>query len=245
MKKATGSSSWPGKQGALPARDEPDLPASERIYRQLKEAILSGDCAGGTRLVEVALANDFAVSRTPVREALKRLAVEDLVSMDPIRGLVVRPIDAREIADLYAIREVLDGLGARLAAQRITPQEVVRLRTLLEAMRDAATGGSPELMVQANVLFHEAVFYAAGNERLKALGQGLTAFVQRLSAQAFRNPVRDSEVVREHEVLVDAIARGDANTAEAAARQHMVEARNHFDRQRTLAELSRTSDLSA
>ena len=97
------------------------LPSSELVYRRFKDQIISGDLAPGSRLIELNIAADFGVSRTPVREALKRLAAENLVLADPARGMIVHAPDAGEIEDVFVVREALDGLAARLAAHRITP----------------------------------------------------------------------------------------------------------------------------
>lgn len=219
---------------------QPGLPNSERIYRALKEDILSGELAPETRLVEVTLAERFGVSRTPVREALKRLSTEGLADLDPLRGLIVKGLDVQEVEEVYAIREVLDGLAARLAAERISTEDMARLRTLMEMMSDFVRENRPNALVQANIRFHEIIYQAAGNGRLYRMGLGLADFIRRFSASAFRSHDRDLEVLQEHADLVAALEQRDPETAERIARDHMVKARAFLARASVKAKLSPT-----
>jgi DNA-binding GntR family transcriptional regulator len=212
------------------------LPASERIYNQLKESILTGSLESGSRLVELTLASDLGVSRTPIREALKRLSVEGLVTLDPVRGMIVRRIDPHEVEDFYITREVLDGLAARLAAQRVSGDQLIRLGAILDAMESAQKRGDRSSMVQANMRFHDAVFRAGANQWLAALGRSMIDFVRLLSAAAYTDPVRDREVIQEHRAVQRALEAKDGDAAEAAAREHMVQARLHFVRESAAAE---------
>lgn len=204
---------------------EDALPNGDRVYRAVRKDILNGTLPPATRLVEVQLASQFEVSRTPVREALKRLAAEGLIVLDPVRGMVVREIDAREAEDVYVIREMLDGLGSRLAAQRISPAALTKLRVLTELMQQAAEHHSWAAVVQMNISFHEVLYRAAGNERLSAIGRSLEESVRRFSAMAFTTPERVGEVIQEHTEIIDALEAHDADRAEAVTRQHMVRAR--------------------
>jgi len=212
------------------SESEAQLPASARIYNLLKESILTGRLESGSRLVELSLASELGVSRTPIREALKRLSVEGLVTVDPVRGMIVRRIDPHEVEDFYITREVLDGLAARLAAQRLSGDQLIRLRTILESMESAHLRGDRAGMVLANMRFHDAVFRASSNDWLLSLGRSMIDFVRLLSAAAYADPKRDQEVVDEHRRIQDALQAHDPEAAEAASREHMVQARLHFVR---------------
>ena len=216
-----------------------ELPDGERVYRAIKEAILSEELPPDSRLVELSLASHLGVSRTPVREALKRLTAEGLAVIDPPRGMVVKPIGEQEMEEIYAVREVLDGLAARLAAQRISDEDLARLRGLTEVMSRAVEEGGRAALVQANIRFHEIIFQAAGNERLLQMGRNLTDSVRRSSSTAFRSLERDIDVLQEHSELVTALEQRDAAAAERLAREHMVKARSY------LARTSVTADLVA
>lgn len=201
---------------------------SEWVYGELREDIVSGLLPPNTRLVELQVAARFNVSRTPVREALKQLVAEGLVMVDPTRGLVVRDVGPVEVDEIYAIREVLDGLAARLAAQRITQWDLTKLHLLMEMMQESVRARRYDATVQANIKFHEVLYEAAGNRRLSLQARGLRDFIRRFSSKAFTDPVRDEEVLREHEELVKALEARDPDRAESAARHHMVRARQNL-----------------
>lgn len=216
------------------------LPNSERVYREIRQAILSGELPSGNRLVELSLAARYDVSRTPVREALKRLIAEDLVTVDSVRGTVVRGIDMPEVEEVYSIREVLDGLAARLAARRISQEDLARLTSLMEIMTEAVERQRQEALVQANIRFHEILYQASGNDRLVALGRSLNDFIRRFSATAFRSYERDAEVLGEHRSIVEALDRRDPERAERMARDHMIEARAFLARESISADFEGT-----
>jgi DNA-binding GntR family transcriptional regulator len=197
------------------------LPSSERVYRRLREMILDGELPPQTRLVEIQLAEQFEVSRTPVREALKRLAAEQLVLSDPVRGLIVHAPEPHEIEDVYRVRDALDALAVRLAAVRITPDEVQHLRLVLDSMAEAIREQRTDLVVNANIAFHDVIYRAAGSSTLWRLARELSDFVRRFSSGAFSSPERSSAVLREHEAILDALERHDQDAAVAASSQHL------------------------
>jgi DNA-binding GntR family transcriptional regulator len=215
------------------------LPSSERVYRDLKDAILANELPPNTRLVEVQVANELGVSRTPVREALKRLLAEGFVARDPLGGLIVRDAAPGEVDEAYPVREVLDGLASRLAARRITPEELIKLRVIHKRMCDAVEQGNLGQVVTINIAFHEAIYEIAGNRRLVALGRELREFVRRFSEAAYiASPERMSEVVKEHEAVLATLEGSDPDAAEAAARQHLRAARAHMTELRAAEELA-------
>jgi DNA-binding GntR family transcriptional regulator len=204
------------------------VPSSERVYRGLRHLILTGAVAPAARLVELQLAQQFDVSRTPVREALKRLTAEGLAVADPVRGLVARDVDPAEVEDIYIIREVLDGLAARLAAARATSTDFTRLHLLMELMIESAQAQRWEAVVQTNIKFHEVLYSAAGNERLATIGRSLQDAVGRYSPRALADAERVADVIREHAAIVQALEAHDLDAAEASARRHLSAARQNF-----------------
>jgi DNA-binding GntR family transcriptional regulator len=206
------------------------LPSSELVYRQLKDQIVSGDLAPGSRLIELGIAADFGVSRTPVREALKRLAAENLVLADPTRGMIVHAPDAGEIEDVFVVRQALDGLAARLAAHRITPTELSRLRVIVDTMREAIASGRREQIIIANQRFHDVIYSAAGNEALARVASDLRDFVRRFTTLPFASPDRVEHVLAEHEAVLDALQRHDPEAAQAASNAHLEAAREYLVR---------------
>ena len=202
--------------------------SSERVYRGLRDQILSGSLAPAMRLVELQLAHHFAVSRTPVREALKRLIAEGLVVADANRGMIVRDVDPAEVEDIYVVRESLDGLAARLAATHCSAEDLTRLHLLNELMRDSAEAQRWEAVVQINIKFHEVLYAAAGNSRLAVIGRTLQEAVGRYSPRALSDPERVAAVLREHADILAALEAHDGDVAEARARDHLASARRNF-----------------
>jgi DNA-binding GntR family transcriptional regulator len=206
------------------------LPSSELVYRRLKEQIISGDMAPGSRLIELNIAADFGVSRTPVREALKRLAAENLVLADPARGMIVHAPDTGEIEDVFIVREALDGLAARLAAHRITPSELARLRLIVDTMREAIKAERREQILISNQRFHDVIYSAAGNPMLARVASDLRDFVRRFTTLPFASPDRVEHVLSEHEQILAALEAHDPEAAQLASNGHLDAAREYLVR---------------
>lgn len=224
-----------GAQSAALAFDsngerDASLPSGERVYQGLRSAILRGELPPNARLVELNLAAEYGVSRTPVREALKRLSAEGLVTSDSSRGLVVRGLTFREVEEIYEVREVLDGLATRLAARRISPEELSKLRLLVDLMAEYMERGDVDGMVQANVRFHEVISEAARNNWLWLTVRGITDFIRRFSHTSYASAARNREVIEEHRRVIRALEQGDSDEAERLARQHVVNARSFLAR---------------
>jgi DNA-binding GntR family transcriptional regulator len=213
---------------------------SELAYQELKARIVSGALAPGARLVEAQLAAQIKVSRTPIRDALRRLVSEGLASRDESGGLIVHAASQRQIEEIYLVREVLDGLAARLAAERITDRDLVRLRLTLDALRGAAEAGRTDEVIATNLTFHQLIYEAAGNSRLEKLGLELREFVRLFSREAFASRDRAVAIVGEHVAIVDALEARDPEAAEHAAREHLRRAVTHLAKVTLARELAAT-----
>lgn len=193
--------------------------AHEFVRSVLRRAILSGDLRGGTRLVQADLASMLEVSTTPVREALRDLASEGLIRFDPHRGAVVQELSGDELREIYMIREILEPFALRLAAPKVTPELLDRLRELHEKM--ASEPHSAE-WVDANRKFHLAIYEAAGFPRLSAIIKSLEdASVMYIGAS-----LKDVEGLREtavhdHGEILSALEKGDADAAVEAVLTHL------------------------
>lgn len=192
-------------------------------YETLLEAIGSGELQAGTRLREVELADRFRISRTPVREALRRLETQGLVTHEPRRGAVVASLDYGQTVELYHMREVLEGTAAQLAATHATPTEVEVLREMVA--RDRTLLGRPEELAATNRQFHRQLRLSARNRFLNGMLENMRLSLALLRGTTLAAPRRDAEAVEEHATIVEAIARRDPAAAEAAARAHI---RNAF-----------------
>lgn len=198
------------------------LALRDQVLAELRHRIINGDYPPGQRLTEDRLAADFGVSRNPVREALRIVQAEGLVTMTPRRGAFVSTPDASTLSDLFAVRSSLETVAARLAAERATPQDVTDLRALLEAAREATTREDLSRLAELNNALHLRVIAISGNPWLSSISVSLYLHVDwvfRLGA-AHRAPHSWAEHIR----LVDAIEAGDSTEAEAAAGAHVAAA---------------------
>jgi len=197
-----------------PIRLDPDL--TEQVYQRLLDAICDGDLAPGTRLTQEELAARFAVSRQPVLQALRLLKKDGFVVDAGRRGLMVLALGAQSIAHVYEVRSALDGLAARLAAQakkRIDASAIVEGR---KAIRGARLGA----MIDADMRFHNLIYAASGNPLIAQSALAHWRHIRRAMGAALQQAgVRDS-VWDEHEAILKAIHRGDADRAEGLARRH-------------------------
>jgi DNA-binding GntR family transcriptional regulator len=191
----------------------------------LRDAILDGRFTAGARLRQTDLADQLAISRTPVREALGRLQHEGLVELLPGGGVRVAVLALEEAAELYDLREVLDGLAARLAAQRAAPASFARLERSLDRMAQCLARNDANQWFGAHVAFHEEIFRATGNARLIALSTMVRLSIQRFHPVLLRTPHRLADADREHRGIHAAIVAGDGERAEQLARAHIVGAK--------------------
>lgn len=191
----------------------------DQVLDELRKRIVDGDYPPGLRLTEERLATDFGVSRNPVREALRIVEADGLVTTMPRRGAVVATPEASTIADLFTVRAALETIAARLAAERATPRQVAELRALLDDARAATDQDDLSRVAELNSALHLAVIAISGNRWLTSIASSMYLHVHwvfRLGA-AHRAPHSWEEHIR----LIDAIAAGDADEAEAAARDHV------------------------
>jgi DNA-binding GntR family transcriptional regulator len=191
-------------------------------YELLLTQIEEGGLPPGTRLREAELAERLRISRTPVREALKRLEMQGLVVHEPHRGAVVAVLDYGQVAELYLMREVLEGTAARLAAQHATDVEIGVLADMVE--RDRAIAAQPRELARTNRLFHQQVRDAARNRFLNQTLENLRLSLVLLANTTLEAPGRGPTSVEEHAAIVARIAARDPDGAEAAARQHILNA---------------------
>ncbi len=197
------------------------------ILDELRTRITHGQLPPGTRLIESALAEEFEVSRVPVREAIRMLEIEGFVTVAPRRGAVVAEVSYQDAIELFEIRSVLESLAARLAASRATPAQLRELRQLTEPDHLPTSNSSKEVITGFNAEFHRFIATLAGNDMLAALvGQlrdRLTWIFSRTAVE------RSDDSTREHLDLVAAICEGDAERAAAQALAHVAAARQAFE----------------
>ena len=196
--------------------------AADYAYATLRAEILEGRFSPGRRMREIELAEWLGVSRTPVRAALSRLEGEGLVAFVPRIGLVVATLDADAVAELYDMREVLEGAAAALAARHAGPRDVAALRELIATER--ALPRDAVIRAQHNLVFHQAIYVAAHNRFLVRSLHALHDAIALLGPTTFAVPGRPEDAEREHARVVEAIAARHPEEAEEAARSHVRQA---------------------
>ena len=202
---------------------------SDRIRNALTDEIASGALKAGTQLDEQQLADRFGASRTPVREALRQLAVSGLAEMRPRRGVVVTRLTPERIMDMFEAMAEIEAVCVRLATYRITPLERSRLLRIHEASEAAVEAGDVDAYDALNREFHEAIYRAAHNDFLAdqaiAVRTRLNAF-RRMQLRQDRRLVTSRA---EHDAVMRAIAEGDGDEAARRMRAHMLNAASALD----------------
>ncbi len=195
---------------SLPAVSRPES-LSARTYRTLRDALLRRAIAPGERLIETELAQQLGVSRTPVRDALARLAAEGMADALPTGGIVVRDIQ-KELADIYGLRQVLEGYAARLAAERIEAQELERLAAISARLRASIDA------------FHLQIAAASRNDRLVKLINGYRDYFLNPHTLGLYDRAAMLRSHEQHEAIVQALRGRDGDAAERLVRDHFHDA---------------------
>ncbi|MCS7172325.1 MAG: GntR family transcriptional regulator [Armatimonadetes bacterium] len=216
---------------------------SAQIAEILANEIIQGRLPGGTRLREEALAAQFKTSRTPVREALRRLEREHLVEHIPRRGFVVATIHARAVAGIYLCRAWLHGLAARQAALVATDAELEELEGLVRRMRQALDPPNVPELFRLNVIFHQRVAEIAHNPMLEEILRGLGRPILRLRYMSISVPGRAEASVRAHEEIMEAFRNRDPIRVETVVRENILAAGEAILRHYFPEELSRDPAL--
>jgi DNA-binding GntR family transcriptional regulator len=194
------------------------------VYSELRRQILDLELKPGQRLYEPELAARMQVSRTPLREALRLLLAEDLLDQLPTGGMVVRPLSAREIEELYSVRGALEGLMAAEAATRLDDEGAARLRRLVE--RNEKLVELPTDAMNAGHDFHLAIAEIAGHEWASRLHAQVDGQMARYRAFTNQSQERRTAALREHQDILDALVAHDPTRAHAVAEAHVLAARD-------------------
>ena len=211
-----------GSSRSLPGtRTAPRRLVADQLYERLKERILSGEYLPGSHLVEARLTQDHGVSRATVREALRRLLTDDLVDLAAHRGARVRQLTTDDVADLYMVREPLEGLAARLAAAA-SPEAQARLVEIHESGIRAVEAGDAVRFARLNASLHQAIAEITGNRALWGVLSRLNMQMVGYQFVSFANSIYYERALRDHRELLDAILASDADLAETVMRRHLV-----------------------
>lgn len=196
-------------------------PLREAVCNAIRDAINNGVLKPGDRLMEIQLAEELGISRTPVREAIRKLEMEGFVVMIPRRGTYVTDISLKDVTEIYEIRISLDMLAASLAAERINDDELEEMDRQLLLTSKYNIDTEMEKIVACDSVFHDVLYRAARNERLVSIINNLRDQLTNMRGRTMAQPGRLAETLTEHRTLLDAIASRDPEAAAAAARSHI------------------------
>jgi len=202
----------------VPVKLDSYKPLREIVLEALRDAIVSGILEPGERLMEIQLAEEMGVSRTPVREAIRKLELEGFIVMIPRKGAYVAGVSYKDIKDVFEIRAALEGLAAGLAAEKVTDEEIEQLERILHYEKEPDT---LDEMVQNDTDFHAFLYKAARNDKLIGILANLRENVQRYRTTSLAVPGRVKYAIQEHREIVDAVARHDVEEARNLAAAHI------------------------
>jgi DNA-binding GntR family transcriptional regulator len=196
-------------------------PLRDVVFENLREAILEGKVKPGQRLMEVQLAEQLGVSRTPVREAIRKLELEGLVVMLPRKGAYVANMSLKDIIAVLEIRASLEGLAASLASERISPEDIKKLEDIAKDFEQSTNNSDIETLLRKDVEFHECIFKATNNKKLHQLITSLWEQVYRFRVTYISDYDSSVNIIGEHKLILDAIKKGDAELAKKYATEHI------------------------
>jgi DNA-binding GntR family transcriptional regulator len=196
-------------------------PLREIVFETIRNAIISGNLKPGERVMEVQMAESLGVSRTPVREAIRKLELEGLVIMLPRKGAYVADLSVKDLTEVLEIRASLEGLAAGLASIRIDEAEIEELEVRALKFHKAIENEDVDALILMDLEFHDAIFRASRNERLIQLNNNLREQVQRFREIYHKKVNKSKETSKEHYEMVEAISNRDVDKAEKLARVHI------------------------
>ena len=202
--------------------DDERMPLRDRVFDQLRDDILNGKYATGEELKEIPIGKDLGVSRTPVREALRKLELEGLVTIIPNKGAYVSGISAEDVHDIYVIRSYLEGLCAKGACRYATEEDINSLDEIICLARFNAEKNRYEQMSELDSKFHQTLYNSCGSKMLRHILRDFHKYVESVRKQTLSRSERAIAAINEHEKILDAIKARDEETADRLANEHIM-----------------------
>ena len=197
------------------------LPLRDVVFNTLRQAILRGELKPGERLMEIQLANKLGVSRTPIREAIRKLELEGLVLMIPRRGTEVAEITEQSLCAVLEVRGALEELAVKLACQKITDEEIAELRVAEKEFEMALKTGDVTVYAEADVNFHDIIYRATDNQRLIQLLFNLREQMYRYRVEYLKREEAHGTLLAEHKKIIETIESRDMDAAVDAVCRHI------------------------
>ncbi|MCQ2513196.1 MAG: GntR family transcriptional regulator [Lachnospiraceae bacterium] len=197
------------------------IPLRDIVFKTLREAIITGDLKPGERLMEIKLANELGVSRTPVREAIRKLELEGLVIMTARKGAEVAPINEKDLKEVLEIRKSLESLACELACKNAASEDIVKMRDLNKAIEKAIKEENIEKITKQDVDFHEAIYLTTKNDRLVHMLHQLKEHIFRYRFEYIKDMKNKEMIVEEHKKIIAAIEQNNAKAACKEIERHI------------------------
>lgn len=197
------------------------LPLRDVVFNTLRQAILRGELKPGERLMEIQLANKLGVSRTPIREAIRKLELEGLVLMIPRKGAEVADISEKSLRDVLEVRKALEELAVQLACDKITKEEIEDLKKAAEDFKKILKSRDITEIAEADVRFHDIIFMATDNQKLVQLLNNLREQMYRFRVEYLKNEEVHPQLIAEHEKIIEHIMERDKTKASAIVSEHI------------------------
>ncbi|MBQ7335271.1 MAG: GntR family transcriptional regulator [Clostridia bacterium] len=200
---------------------------AEQVFDRLENEILTGKYQRGEILTEMKMVSDLGVSRTPIREALRRLEQEHIIEMTP-KGILILGVTEQDLEDIFAIRIRIEGFSSYNCAKRITDEELAELRETLELQEFYVTKQDPDRIKTMDSKFHQLIYRFCGSSVIYDTLMPLHKKVQKYRKASVENNTRAQQSAREHRAIYEAIAAHDAELAEKYTVEHIINASNHI-----------------
>ena len=205
----------------LQANMDEYLPLRDVVFKTLRQGILTGELKPGERLMEIHLANRLGVSRTPIREAIRKLELEGLVTMIPRRGAEVAQITVKGLKDVLEVRKALDALAVELACERIKEEEIQALKSACDNFEQIIKTKDATKIAKADVQLHDIIVKASGNERLSQMVNNLAEQMYRYRFEHIKDSSQHERLIGEHRKIYDSIVTKDKKRASEAVKEHI------------------------
>lgn len=196
-------------------------PLRELVYEELRMLIMTGKIRPGTRMMEIDLADSMGVSRTPVREAIRQLEKDNLVTIEPRKGAYVSDISADDLENMLIVREPLEGLATFLATENMNDDDIEKVKEVNAEYEEALKSGDQEKMIQTDMLFHNLITQGSGNPYLINILFNLQEQVLRFRYVYFKSIKRAEDVVNEHRRILTNIETRNSEEARRYSIEHI------------------------
>lgn len=197
------------------------LPLRDVVFNTLRQAILRGELKPGERLMEIQLANKLGVSRTPIREAIRKLELEGLVLMIPRKGAEVAEITEKSLRDVLEVRRALEELAVQLVCEKITQEQIEELKVAAKEFENTLKDGDITKIAEADVRFHDVIYMATDNQKLILLLNNLREQMYRFRVEYLKRKEVHPQLIAEHEEIIEMIEKREKGTAIKVVCEHI------------------------